>query len=125
LEPPETPDLQTPLPGRRDIPPPGILEAPGEPQISTRHECCLPPTTCEELPAEQEKEPRGASRVLMVKRIMRDGPTVRMIIIIIIIIRTVITTKIIRIIRIISSSYPRIISIISIITRITILIIMV
>uniref|UniRef100_UPI003AAF58FD hippocampus abundant transcript 1 protein n=1 Tax=Centroberyx gerrardi TaxID=166262 RepID=UPI003AAF58FD len=52
----------------------GILEAAGEPRISTRHGCFVTRGRCEETPA----EPPGTSRVVLVKKIiMKDGPAVQ------------------------------------------------
>ncbi|XP_071387844.1 hippocampus abundant transcript 1 protein [Centroberyx affinis] len=52
----------------------GILEAAGEPRISTRHGCFVTRGRCEETPA----EPPGTSRVVLVKKIiMKDGSAVQ------------------------------------------------
>lgn len=52
----------------------GILEAPGEPRISTRHGCFVTRGRCEEMPGEP---PAGTGRVVLVKKIvMKDGAAV-------------------------------------------------
>ncbi|KAM7369375.1 hypothetical protein PAMP_013647 [Pampus punctatissimus] len=51
-----------------------ILEAPGEPRISTRHGCFVTRGRCEEMAGEQ---PAGTGRVVLVKKIiMKDGAAV-------------------------------------------------